>query len=199
MCSCASFSGKLVTKIIENLAKNSPNLSQISVCMKIHRFEAIGFPSRPDSWALENASDLCCVEEGLLIFKAAGLPESLLWVAGVPSSTSNMVKRCKNLHHILRIIHTCEKEVCTEPGGFLFFTRPSCCKVATPLSRSQTFRKCVKNSPPTMYLKQLNMCDNTTLTRQWLSDHKCDLVLSNVMFGVFSCVVNRRKNMSHVR
>ena len=83
MCSCASFSGKLVTKIIENLAKNSPNLSQISVCMKIHRFEAIGLPSRPDSWALENASDLCCVEEGLLIFKAAGLPESLLRVAGV--------------------------------------------------------------------------------------------------------------------
>jgi len=111
-----------------------------------------------------------------------------------PSSTSNMVKRCKNLHHILRIIHTCEKQVCTEPmGGFLFFTRPSCCKVATPLSRSQTFRKCVKNSPPTMYLKQLNIRDNTTLTRQWLSDHKCDLVLLNVMFGVFHVLSTDKK------
>ena len=111
-----------------------------------------------------------------------------------PSSTSNMVKRCKNLHHILRIIHTCEKQVCTEPmGGYLFFTRPSCCKVATPLSRSQTFRKCVKNSPPTMYLKQLNIRDNTTLTRQWLSDHKCDLVLLNVMFGVFMCCQPTKK------
>ena len=106
------------------------------------------------SWALENASDLCCVEEGLLIFKAAGLRSNC---CGWPTTSK------------FYVLHTSHPLQGYQPNEL------------------ESFRKCVKNSPPTMYLKQLNTSDDTTLTGPRLSDHYCDLVLSNVGSVFFMC------------